>query len=240
VLPGTVVELVVAPRATLATTFAGRCGDLAAEAIRARGTFGLAIPGGSVAEAFVPALAVATVDWQRTHLYWCDERAVPVDDQDSNYGRARQLFEMNGISKLPHEHPMPADTIDLTAAADAYARVLESTLGCPPMMDVLLAGVGEDGHICSLFPGHAALEARARWVVAVEDAPKPPPRRLTFTMPMVEAARILCVAAFGQGKARVMRAALDDPGADTPVALALRASRAAWVMLDEAAAGVGP
>jgi 6-phosphogluconolactonase len=226
----------VAPRAALADTFAQRCAEVAVRAVAARGTFALAIPGGSVADAFVPALAVAPIDWQRTHLFWCDERAVPADHPDSNYGRARQLFSASGVHALPHMHPMPSDSADLDVAADAYGRVLEDHTGRPPTLDLLLVGVGEDGHICSLFPGHRALGERTRSVVAVEDAPKPPPRRLTVTMPVVERARTLCVAAFGSEKAPVMRGALDDPMADTPVARALRAARDTWVMLDDQAA----
>ena len=229
-------DLVIPPRAALADTFAQRCVDMASRAIAARGTFALAIPGGSVAETFVPVLAVAPMDWRRTHLFWSDERAVPANHPDSNYGRARQLFHMSGADVPAHMHPMPGNATDLGAAAAAYERVLEDYTGRPPVLDLLLIGVGEDGHICSLFPGHPALSERTRSVVAVADAPKPPARRLTVTMPVVERARTLCVAAFGREKSMVMRAALDDPRADTPVARALQAAGHAWVMLDDQAA----
>jgi 6-phosphogluconolactonase len=129
---------------------------------------------------------------------------------------------------------MDADGPDLAGAAASYASVLTRVLGTPPRLDVALLGVGPDGHVCSLFPGHAALDA-AGWTAPVPDAPKPPPRRVTLTLPTLAAAELVIAVALGAAKAAVMRQALG--GADLPVSRALRGARRAVVLLDPEAAG---
>lgn len=234
-------HLVVAASDTLAARFAAWCRALAVSAVAARGRFTLGIPGGSVARAFLPVLAAEALPWERTHVYWCDERCVPPGDPDANAGLLRALWRNTAALTHAHLHPMDGGAADAAAAARRYAAALESSLGAPPRLDLLVLGVGEDGHVGSLFPGRPALAEQARWTVAVTDAPKPPPRRLTITMPVIAAASVLCVAAFGQAKAAPLRAALTEPASDLPVARALRAATEAWVYLDPpAAAGVPP
>jgi len=209
---------------------------LAADALRERGRFSLALPGGSVAQAFLPRLARAAVDWARTDLFWGDERAVPAEHPDSNYGLARTLWLAQASLPAERVHPMPAQAADLSAAARGYESEMAQALGTPPALDLALVGVGPDGHVCSLFPGHPLLAAPG-FVAAIFDSPKPPPARLTLTLPALAAARLLVVAAFGAAKAEVMREALGDPASSLPVALALRRSSRALVLLDPAAAG---
>ena len=115
-------------------------------------------------------------------------------------------------------HRMPADAPDLTEAAGVYERTLrEVTEG--QGLDFVLAGLGPDGHLCSLFPGHALLEERVRWVLAITDSPKPPPARLTLTMPALAAARELVVMAVGASKADVVSRCMR--GEDLPAVRAL-------------------
>ncbi len=129
---------------------------------------------------------------------------------------------------------MPADTSDLDRAAAAYEEDLRLTLGNPPRLDLILLGVGADGHVCSLFPGHPALHERTRLVVAVTDAPKPPPHRLTLTLPALAAARSIVVCAFGSEKAAAIGG---EDAARTPVALATRDHPdVAWLLDPDAAA----
>lgn len=210
---------------------------LAAEQERAvaeRGFFALALPGGSVATAFFPALAASGIDWTRADFFFGDERAVPESDPDSNAGLARRLWlGPAGVSEA-RVHPVETDAPTLALAAQRYADTLTRVLGTPPRLDVALLGVGPDGHVCSLFPGHAALAARG-WTAEVADAPKPPPRRVTLTLPTLAAAGLVVVVALGASKAPVMREAL--AGADLPVTRALRAARRALVLLDPEAAG---
>jgi 6-phosphogluconolactonase len=206
-------------------------------AVRERGFLALALPGGSVATAFFPALASSGIDWTRGAFFWGDERAVPETDPESNSGLARSLWL--APSRVPEEriHRMEADGPDLADAARHYAEALVRVLGTPPRLDVALLGVGPDGHVCSLFPGHAGLEANG-WTAAIEDAPKPPPRRVTLTMATLEAAELVAVVALGAPKAAVVRDALRIAQADAPVARVLRRARRAVVLLDGDAASL--
>ena len=102
----------------------------------------------------------------------------------------------------------------------------------------MLLGVGPDGHVCSLFAGHPVLAVRDRAVAAVEDSPKPPPRRLTLTLPVVTGADQVAVVALGRGKAEVIRAAVEDPGSPLPVALVAREARRTLFLLDPEAASL--
>ena len=196
----------------------------------------LVLPGGSVAQAFLPVVAEAAIDWALVDVFWGDERAVPPDHPESNYRLADELLlERVGIDRA-RVHRMPADGADLDAGARAYEAELVRVLGDPPRFDVVLLGVGPDGHVCSLFPGHPALRETSRRVVAVTDSPKPPPGRLTLTLAALDGAEIY-VAAFGPSKAVVVREALTTPASPLPVALAARAGKRAVFMLDTDAAG---
>lgn len=228
------IETLVDAPAILASLFARRLESLVSAPASASRRFAIALPGGSVAEVFLPVLAGAALDWKRIDVFWCDERAVPEQHADSNYGLARRaLFEHAAAARL---HRMRGEAGDIHGAAAEYEAELRRTLGDPPALDVALLGVGADGHVGSLFEGHAALEERTRLVVAIEDSPKPPARRITLTLPALRRARLLVVAGFGAAKADVVHRALRDPGARLPVALALREAAQALVLLDPAAA----
>jgi 6-phosphogluconolactonase len=229
-------EIIIDKPEDLAETFVRRVETLAAEAFSRRGRFSLALPGGSVAAMFLPRLAQARVDWPRADFFWGDERAVPPGHPDSNYGLAWSLWLERAFLPSERLHRMAADAADLDAAARSYEAALVTHAGSPPALDVALLGVGPDGHVCSLFPGHPLLEEGKRLVAGVRDSPKPPPERLTLTLPALAAARLLVVAAFGVGKAAVMREALEDPTSRLPVALALRHASKALVLLDPDAA----
>ena len=107
-------------------------------------------------------------------------------------------------------------------------------LGLPPRLDIALLGVGTDGHVCSLFPGHALLDEEQQWVGVETAAPKPPTRRLTLTLPTLAAAELIVVAAFGTSKHDAVRSALRDPESTLPLARALRRARRSLVLLDQA------
>jgi 6-phosphogluconolactonase len=237
-LPNPSPEVVILPRPALADEFVRRCLARALPAIAARGRFAMAIPGGSVAEAFLPPLGRAALEWDRIDIFWCDERAVPADDPRSNFGLARTMFAGTPAATKARMHPMTGGP-ELERSANEYARTLNHILGQPPVLDLVLLGVGEEGHVCSLFPGSRALDERSRWVLPVEDAPKPPPRRLTLTLPVLDAARAICVAAFGMTKAKVIADALTNPVALTPVARVLSYAHEPVLLLDpESASGL--
>jgi 6-phosphogluconolactonase len=227
--------IVVADRQQLADRLAGLVEDEASQTLAGRPLFALALPGGSVATACFPRLAHARVDWSRTHVFWVDERAVPPDDPESNYGVARSLL-LDPVAIAPDNvHRMTAEASALDAAATAYSDELVRVLGAPPRLDLALLGVGPDGHIASLFPGQP-IEHDERWAVAIEDAPKPPPRRLTLTLPVLALARRIVVVAMGDSKAAAIAVAIEQPRSQLPLAILLRRAPHATLLLDEAAA----
>ena len=229
-------EIIVGTTANLAEILSARIEGEGTKALATRGRFALALPGGSVARTFFPRLARGSFDWSRADFFWSDERAVPVTDPESNYGLARALWL--DPAKVPADriHRMRADAGDLEDAAAACANDLTRHLGQPPRLDIVLLGVGSDGHVCSLFPGHALLQEGRKYVAVETDAPKPPTHRLTLTLPALAAAGHLVVAAMGESKADAVHAALHDPGSSLPLALALRRARRALVLLDPDAA----
>jgi len=194
------------------------------------GRLSLALPGGSAAAAFCPALALARVRWRDVDLFWCDERAVPPDHPDSNYRVANELLLSRVELNPGRVHRMRTEVPDLEAAAAEYEKRIVRSSGAPPHVDVVLLGVGPDGHVCSLFPGHAALEERHRLVVPVFDSPKPPPRRMTLTLPALAGALIV-VAAFDESKTAAVKEAIDNPMSELPVARAARISGASLYLL---------
>jgi len=229
-------EIEIAPAPELARRFVARLSRLAERAIATRGRFVLALSGGSVAERLVPAFVTAPVDWSLCELLWVDERAVPPERPESNFGLAWR----SGLNRLPlaagRVRRLRADSGDLAGDAAAAERELRATLGEPARVDVALVGVGADGHVASLFPGHRALDEAERWIVAVDDAPKPPPRRLTWTLPAFAAVDLLVVAALGAGKAAAVAAARDPARSELPVARAARRAARCWLLADAAAA----
>lgn len=173
----------------------------------------------------VPGLA-----WERVEIYFADERAVPPGHSDSNYRMVMETL----IHRLPEPcaavHRMAAERDDLDRVAAEYAAAL------PGQLDVLVLGIGEDGHTASLFPHHAALREARRRVLAVEGPA--PHRRLTITPPVIRAARVVLMLVSGEKKAAAVAHALgpeDDPG-PCPARLA---RNGIWVLDEPAASLIG-
>jgi 6-phosphogluconolactonase len=213
----------------LVTTFQ----DAAADALDARGAFVVALAGGSIAPLFFPSLARLALDWSRVDFFWADERAVPPGHADSNFAEASRLWLQPAGVPADRIHRIHGEDPDLRRASQAYAGELRRVAGTPPALDFALLGVGSDGHVASLFPGHPPRVAGAHdegdegdVVVPVEDAPKPPARRITLTMRTLAAAARIVVAAAGEAKAEVVRRAM-EPG--SPLPLGVLISRAAHV-----------
>lgn len=201
----------------------------------ARGIFSLALPGGSTASQLFPRLAGAAVDWARCEFFFVDERVVPAVHPQSNYGLAASLWLWPGGVPPERVHRPSTDDPDLDRAARRYAAELERVAGSPPTLDLVLLGVGPDGHVASLFPGHPALD-HDEPVVAITDSPKPPRERLTLSLGVLADARRVVVATFGPSKARAIAAALNDPESRLPVALVVRRAAHVLFLLDPAAA----
>ena len=230
------IDTVIADAITLGQALASDVEAEGTRAIAARGKFTLAIPGGSVASTFFLQLAQLSFDWSRTEFFWTDERAVSPDDPESNYGIARSLWLQPAGVPSKQIHRMPADRSDLETAAREYADELRRIAGDPPVLDLVLLGVGEDGHVASLFPGHAATSNEQALVAVVADAPKPPPRRMTLTLPVLTSARRDIVAAMGKSKAPALRDGLEGRDSGLPIAAVLHRSARLLLLLDPDAA----
>jgi len=191
----------------------------------------------AVAERFLPAMVGEDIEWSLVDLFFCDERCVPAGSPDSNFTSVERLLLTPLDGERPRVHRMAGDDPDPARAAREHASTLRFVLGSPPVLDIALLGVGEDGHVASLFPGHSTLQAGDPTVLVEHDSPKPPPVRLTLSLDALAGAREVIVAAFGASKAAAVAEALEDPASELPLALLLRHSSRATVMLDEEAAG---
>jgi len=214
------------------------------EAIAQRGVATIVLTGGGTGTALLKRLGTHPVEWGRVHLFWGDDRFVPHDDDERNEKQAREALLDHIDIPAANIHPMPASDgrfgDDIQAAVQAYQDLLAANaeFGSPtPVFDVHLLGMGGEGHINSLFPHTPAVLETDRMVVGVDDSPKPPPRRITLTLPAVRRSRQVWLVVSGDAKADAVAAAIGgaDP-ADVPAAGAVGLDRTIW-LLDSAAAG---
>jgi 6-phosphogluconolactonase len=215
----------------LSARFARMVEEASNRGIAERGSFSMAVPGGSAAEVLLPSLVPASIDWSRVAVFWVDERMVPPDAPDSNFRLAGSVW-LDKVS-IPAEriHRMHGEG-PATEAAAAYARLLRDRLGDPARIDLVLLGMGPDGHVASLFPGHPLLRAWDRDVAILDDAPKPPPRRMTLTLKALTAARGIVVFAAGLAKAGAIAEVLSDEDSELPLALATMGDGTVTYLLD--------
>jgi 6-phosphogluconolactonase len=232
--------------AALAAAAADRVVAAARNAIRRRGRYLLALSGGSTPPLIYPLLAsrprIDLVDWSRVEFFWGDERAVPPDSPDSNFGLARAML----LDHLPGVRPgavhrMPADAPDLASAAERYEVELGRAAGVSPgtsrrpSFDLIWLGMGPDGHTASLFPGASTLAERRRWVIpATAPATSAVPRRMTFTFPLINAARAVLFVVDGADKAAAVQSVRS--GSRELPAARVRARSTLW-LVDALAAG---
>jgi 6-phosphogluconolactonase len=238
------MQLVIFPESdTLSHEAARLVVQLAQEAIVTRGRFTLALAGGSTPRKLYSLLASSPyreqINWSEVEIFWSDERCVPPEDPESNYRMAYETL----LSKVPlpgeRIHRMPAELPDREAAAQHYVEELRRVFGTAgtPSFDLIQLGMGPEGHTASLFPHQAALHERQRLVVPVS-VPKPPPERLTFTPPLLNAARHVLFLVTGADKAEAVHAVLEgDYRPDDYPAQIVRptAGQVTW-LLDQAAA----
>jgi 6-phosphogluconolactonase len=212
--------------------FARTAADYIAEAIRAAAgrsnSVSLALSGGrSPGPAYQHLSGLPDLPWKRVDIYFADERAVPPRHAESNH----RLVTESLLSRLPggvaSVHRMEADRSDLARAAEEYEAVL------PQHLDVLVLGMGEDGHTASLFPHHPAVSEERRRVLAVE-VPNPPRWRMTITPPVLRAARATMMLVQGTRKAPAVARACRGP--EAPIACPAQLARNGLWILDEEAA----
>ncbi|CPR12208.1 6-phosphogluconolactonase [Mycobacterium bohemicum DSM 44277] len=225
---------------------ARRLVDAIEAAAAARGRALVVLTGGSNGIGLLRSLATAgrEIDWSTVHLFWGDERYVPEDDDERNDKQAREALLDHIDIPSSHVHTMPASDgefgTDLAAAALAYEQLLAANAesGQPvPTFDVHLLGMGPEGHVNSLFPDTPAVLEATRMVVAVEDSPKPPPQRITLTLPAVQRSREVWLMVSGSEKADAVAAAIGGaPPVSVPAAGAVGSELTLWLLDEEAAA----
>lgn len=175
------------------------------------------LTGGTMGSAVLAAIASSpardSVDWSRIHFWWSDERYLPRGDAERNETQSRSaLLDALALDASQiHALPAPGEHPDIESAALAYEAELASAAvdgARYPLFDMLFLGVGPDGHVASLFPEHAQVLESQRVVVAETDSPKPPPERLTFTMPVINSANRVWLVLAGSDKASALGLAL--------------------------------
>jgi 6-phosphogluconolactonase len=231
--------------AAVAEVTADRFVSAARTSIEERGIFRVALSGGGTPKQVYPRLLEPqrrdAVDWSAVEFFWGDERAVPPDHPESNFGVAYQML----ISQLPDVRPdrvhrMPAEAQDLDGAALSHESELRLAFGARgdqlPAFDLIWLGMGADGHTASLFPEQPALDEDRRWVVATR-APDPQPWRMTLTLPVLSAGREVLFVVTGADKSRALRA-IRAGGSGLP-AEQVSGDGVEWIV-DAAAAGERP
>ena len=211
--------LVVADRAALAQEAAKRVVAITEEAVARCGRFTVALAGGSTPMLLYSLLAAepycTRLPWRETHVFWGDERAVPPTHPDSNFGIAKATL----LSRVPvpadHVHRMQAERADLDAAASEYEAEIARTFTAqpadePPAFDLILLGLGTDGHTASLFPYTQALRETTRWV-APNYISRLKANRLTLTTPLLNRAATILFLVSGTDKASALQAVLEGP-----------------------------
>ncbi len=214
---------------------ADRFARIGTEAIRERGRYLVALSGGRTPRPLYERLAASTnLDWSNVDVFWTDERSVPPFDLRSNYRSAREA--------LLDRVPIPADRVhriagelDPVEAAAAYEVELRHVVGDAGRFDLILLGVGADGHTASLFPGHQALTEAERWTIPVHASVDPPPR-VTMTLPLLNAARHVLFLVTGAEKAEAVRDVMN--GKPLPASMVRPTDGTVTFLVDEQAAAL--
>ncbi|XP_071732586.1 6-phosphogluconolactonase 3, chloroplastic-like [Rutidosis leptorrhynchoides] len=233
----------------LSVSLAKYTADLSEQFVKQKGSFTVVVSGGSLIKSLrklVEAPYIDSIDWSKWHMFWVDERVVPKDHPDSNYLLAYDGF----LSKVP----IPAgnvyainDALSAEAAADDYEtcikhlvhnRIINTSVATGmPKFDVMLLGMGPDGHVASLFPKHPLLEEKNKWVTFITESPKPPPERITFTLPVINSSANIALVVAGSAKAHPVHVTLGN-GQDShvlPVQLVKPEGELTWFLDKDAA-----
>lgn len=214
----------------------------AEKAVLHNGRFTVALTGGSSPVQLYNMLAespyLEQVPWQKTYIFWGDERWVPLTDERSNAKMAQEAF-LNKVP-VPQEqiYPMWAEGTEPEAFADQYEQLLQKHFGQEaPQFDLILLGMGDDGHTASLFPGTEVLHEQSRWVQAYYLEPQSM-YRVTLTAPLINQAKMICFLTFGSNKAKALYEVLEgerNPEQYPSQLIAPQGGEVIW-MVDEAAA----
>lgn len=214
---------------------------IAVDSVARSGRFSVALSGGSSPRPFHRLLADepyrSGIPWSHTHIFWVDERLVPPEDPASNFGTARNDFLARLPIPLSHVHPMCSEKVP-HRAADDYQRKLAAHFGVnaagAPVFDLVVLGIGTDGHTASIFPSDRTAIETDRWVVAVTGG-SPNVDRLTLTLAVLERARCVIFIVSGRQKAATVRTILIDDTALPPRQITLAEGMVTWLLDRDAA-----
>lgn len=221
------MELVVANLEDLRGQMAGGF-----ERLAAAGPLSCGVSSSPAALIALTALRTARVNWRDVSLFWVDERAGGADEAGSHAEMVRRMLADDTGTPGPRLFPMPTGEADLERAALAYDRVLDRELRGEPL-DLAIVGVGEDGHVAGLFTGHPALDELTR-VAVVQDAPRPPYRRLTLSMSFLMSSACIWVVAVGPRKRAIVQSVVGRDGGDTPFHMLARHATTLTIFTDQA------
>lgn len=170
--------------------------------------FRVGLSGGSLIKFLCKGLPHISTQWKKWQFFFCDERHVPFDNKESTFGcYRRDLIPVLPLEEIQFVTINPSLSVeeaakDYTEKIEQEFRISSSSL---PKFDLLLLGIGPDGHTCSLFPDHPLLKEEKKWVAAIKDSPKPPPSRITLTLPVLNNARCAIFVTTGESKAEILK-----------------------------------
>lgn len=219
----------------------------AKESVARKGCFAVALSGGSTPRNMNRMLAqepyCSSIPWGETHIFWVDERCVSMDDPASNYGMARKDFLDRIPIPVDHIHPMPGETAPEEGAKiyrNELKKYFRSKKGEYPAFDLILLGIGTDGHIASLFPAIPSLALSKKWVIAVEGG-TPDVYRLTLTYDVLNRAEKICFVVSGEDKAPIVKTIFENEQVGLPVQKVQPLNgRLTWFMDSEASSLLPP
>ncbi len=229
------IEIVIVDdEAELAREGAARISAVLTDAARHAESASVALAGGSTPrELYRQLAALRDLPWPQLHLFWSDERCVPPDHPESNYRMARETLLSGAPVAADRVHRIHGEEAP-AAAAESYDATLRQVLADGGRLDLVLLGMGEDGHVASLFPEHAVLEEKSRWAAPVTGPGIEPPR-VTLTLPALNAAKQVMIVVAGPWKTKALRSVLGNAASPLPAARVCPSEKLTW-LLDRAAA----
>jgi len=215
-------------------------------AVAQKGRFTVALSGGSTPRPMHRLIAKdpyrSGIPWRRTHIFWVDERRVPADHPDSNFGLARSDLLEHVPLPAANMYPMPTEPVPDEGARQYQQQLRDFFKPSPgryPVFDLISLGLGSDGHVASLFPGHPAAETGDAWVISVKGG-NPDLARLTLTFPVLNSAAHLFFLVSGKEKAAIIKTLFEEPSAGLPAQNIRPLSRNLTWLLDRPAASLLP
>jgi len=193
----------------LSSNVANHVVQLANQTITKRGRFTIAFSGGSLPKLLCPPLLknplYSQINWSAWHIFFADERCVPLDHADSNYRLVKETL-LDHVDIPPQQIYAIDEQFSPVILAEMYQQKLYQVFDThPPRFDLILLGMGPDGHTASLFPKHPVLHEQNLWVASMTDSPKPPPERITLTLPVINNARAVIFVVTGASKAEPLQ-----------------------------------